>query len=163
MFDKHSIEMRYIKSLNIFFKGEQEKALFEVSEIGKEVLTAKMGPDVILEIHSAALKGLTKNSDPLAISKILMDANEVLTNSLMGYAMYYYSFMEMLDSEKKKREDAQVEINEKIDELERMNKLFVGRELRMIELKERIKELEKKIWAIEKSNEEQELGVQHNE
>lgn len=32
---------------------------------------------------------------------------------------------------------------EKNRELEKMNKLFVGRELRMVELKERIKELEK--------------------
>jgi hypothetical protein len=35
------------------------------------------------------------------------------------------------------------ELKEKFTELERMNKLFVGRELRMVELKERIKELEK--------------------
>ena len=36
------------------------------------------------------------------------------------------------------------ELEEKIAEIERMNRLFVGRELRMKELKERIKELEKK-------------------
>lgn len=36
------------------------------------------------------------------------------------------------------------ELIEKNAELERMNRLFVGRELRMVELKERIKELEKK-------------------
>lgn len=36
------------------------------------------------------------------------------------------------------------EIEQKKGELERMNKLFVGRELRMIELKERIKELEQR-------------------
>jgi len=34
------------------------------------------------------------------------------------------------------------ELQEKIDELARLNKVFVGRELRMIELKERIRELE---------------------
>ncbi|NTV13588.1 MAG: PAS domain S-box protein [Desulfobulbaceae bacterium] len=37
------------------------------------------------------------------------------------------------------------EIAGKTAELERMNKLFVGRELRMVELKERIKELERKL------------------
>lgn len=37
-----------------------------------------------------------------------------------------------------------IELEEKIAEIEKMNKLFVGRELRMIELKERIKELERK-------------------
>ena len=38
-------------------------------------------------------------------------------------------------------------LEKKSDELERANKLFVGRELRMIELKERIAELEKKTGA----------------
>ncbi|MDD4409260.1 MAG: hypothetical protein PHW52_01245 [Candidatus Pacebacteria bacterium] len=37
-------------------------------------------------------------------------------------------------------------IKEKLSELEDLNKLMVGRELKMIELKERIKELEKKKW-----------------
>lgn len=36
------------------------------------------------------------------------------------------------------------ELDTKNAELEKMNKLFVGRELRMIELKERIRELEKR-------------------
>jgi len=34
------------------------------------------------------------------------------------------------------------ELEEKIAELHKMNRLFVGRELKMVELKERIKELE---------------------
>lgn len=38
--------------------------------------------------------------------------------------------------------DRTAELEAKIAEIERMNKLFVGRELRMVELKERIKELE---------------------
>ena len=36
------------------------------------------------------------------------------------------------------------ELQEKNAELERLNKIFVGRELRMIELKERIKQLEER-------------------
>jgi PAS domain S-box-containing protein len=41
-------------------------------------------------------------------------------------------------------EERTAELVEKNSELERMNKIFVGRELRMVELKERIKELEDK-------------------
>ncbi len=37
------------------------------------------------------------------------------------------------------------ELAEKNDELQRMNKMFVGRELRMVELKERIRELEEQL------------------
>ncbi len=39
------------------------------------------------------------------------------------------------------------ELEEKIAEVERLNRLFVGRELRMKELKERIRELEKELGA----------------
>ncbi len=40
-------------------------------------------------------------------------------------------------------EERTAELETKIAEIERMNRLFVGRELRMVELKEKIKELEK--------------------
>ena len=39
-------------------------------------------------------------------------------------------------------EERTAELDDKNSELERFNKLFVGRELKMVELKERIKELE---------------------
>ncbi|OFX83808.1 MAG: hypothetical protein A2W99_03030 [Bacteroidetes bacterium GWF2_33_16] len=41
-------------------------------------------------------------------------------------------------------EEQTMELSQKIDELERMNKLFIGRELRIKELKDKIKELENK-------------------
>jgi peptidoglycan hydrolase CwlO-like protein len=41
--------------------------------------------------------------------------------------------------------EAKKELETKIGEIEQMNKLFVGRELRMVELKERIKELKDKL------------------
>lgn len=50
------------------------------------------------------------------------------------------SLNEQLDLRVKERT---AELEQKNKELERMNKLFVGRELRMVELKARIKELEK--------------------
>jgi len=52
-------------------------------------------------------------------------------------------------TDKKKAEEeikkARDELQSKVEELERFNKLSVGRELKMIELKNRIKELEEKL------------------
>ena len=128
MIDKYSLEMRYTQSLNTFLNGEQEKALYEVYELGKEIVTSRLRPDVILDIHSAAIKELVRKSNPIAPSSLVVDANEVLVSSLMGYAMYYYSFMDMLDIETKKREAAQAKLavernklKEKTDELKQAN------------------------------------------
>jgi GAF domain-containing protein len=51
--------------------------------------------------------------------------------------------LEQLNEELEQRvKQRTAELDEKNRELERFNKIFVGRELRMIELKEKIKELE---------------------
>ncbi|RMF88813.1 MAG: response regulator [Methanobacteriota archaeon] len=44
--------------------------------------------------------------------------------------------------------DLEKELQEKVDELEHFNRLMVGRELRMVELKNRIKELENELEAL---------------
>jgi len=52
--------------------------------------------------------------------------------------------LRLLNSELEQRvQERTTELKEKNTELERMNKIFVGRELRMVELKERIRELDK--------------------
>jgi small-conductance mechanosensitive channel len=42
-------------------------------------------------------------------------------------------------------EKAKEEVSEKVDELEKLGKFSVGRELKMVELKNRIRELEQKL------------------
>lgn len=52
---------------------------------------------------------------------------------------HFFAFLDVSEQEKFEKQ-----LQEKIEELEKMNRLMVGRELRMIELKKKIKELEKK-------------------
>lgn len=58
---------------------------------------------------------------------------------LYGEKVNYAATLEELVKERT------AELENKISEIKRINKLFVGRELRMVELKEKIKELEKKV------------------
>ena len=53
------------------------------------------------------------------------------------------SLRRLNDELEQRVKDRTAELERKNAELEKMNKMFVGRELRMVELKERIKELEK--------------------
>jgi len=55
------------------------------------------------------------------------------------------SFHELTEELEQRVSDRTAELKAKNEELERMNRLFVGRELRMIELKGRISELEKEV------------------
>ncbi|HET6421956.1 MAG TPA: response regulator [Geobacteraceae bacterium] len=54
------------------------------------------------------------------------------------------------DELEKRVKERTVELEEKNAELERMNKLFVGREIRMVELKEDVQRLEKEIESLRK-------------
>lgn len=49
-----------------------------------------------------------------------------------------------LEDEIKKREETEKKLNDRSEELEKVNKAFIGRELKMVELKKKIEELEKK-------------------
>lgn len=59
-------------------------------------------------------------------------------------ASVFNSLLDNLDKSRKNVEESNLTLAEKVNELERTNQLMVGRELKMVELKKRIIELEKK-------------------
>ncbi|MBF0505767.1 MAG: hypothetical protein HQL09_02930 [Nitrospirae bacterium] len=89
----------------------------------------------------------------------------ILRNEILGQTRLKKAFCQLNETnvalsneiiERKRAEEALRKSNEELErknaELETMNKVFVGREIRMVELKERIKELEFRIQKQEDEN-----------
>lgn len=57
---------------------------------------------------------------------------------------HYGEVLMAVHSDISERKEIEKKLKEKVEELEKINKLMVGRELKMVELKEKIKKMEKK-------------------
>lgn len=136
MFELKSFSKRYEKALKTYFSGDEERAFYEASEVSRELVKQRQGPDILMGIHSACLKKLVKNLDLAEVSSSVLNANEVLLNAMMAYGMSYNSFLEMLDREKLKMKDASllveavntalVAANAKLLELDRLKSMFIA-------------------------------------
>jgi len=127
---KESISNKYFKVLKLYVAAPDEKYLVEASELGRELVMMETPPEEIAEMQEAEL--------------------------LMAYGL---AFREWIENRKQAEEalqkandelEAKVrertkELEEKNAELERMNDVFTGREFRIKELRDRVKELELKI------------------
>ena len=82
-----------------------------------------------------------KKNVPVSVSIMLRKGEE---GEVVGYFFGVFDLTEI-----KKKEE---ELQEKMEELERFNKLAVGRELKMIELKKEIEELKKELEKYKKRN-----------
>jgi hypothetical protein len=74
-------------------------------------------------------------------------ADVMLTRVKLGDKIFIQATVRDVSERKK----AEQKIEEQVNELEKFNRLMVGRELKMIELKERIKELEQKGFVVKKT------------
>lgn len=105
----------------------------EVSEILKKIIQGQ-------KIEHFETKRLCKNKSiidiSLTISPIKNNKNEIIGASTIARDIT-------------KQKDAERNLDERINETEKLNKLMVGRELKMIELKEEIKSLKEKLKKYE--------------
>jgi len=134
--DLKSYRTRYEKALETYFRHDEERAFFEVSELSKQLVQERQGPDILMEIHTSCLNNVVRELDLKAVSKTAADANEVLVNGMMAYAMSYNSFLEMLGREKQKVENALLlakdansalaVANAKLLELDRLKSMFIA-------------------------------------
>ncbi len=90
---------------------------------------------------------LGKNGKEVPVSIFVM-AREDEGKNIIGY---FFALMDVTERERfekeleKKIQEKTFLLREKVEELEKMNKLMVGRELKMIELKKQIQELKERL------------------
>lgn len=91
------LSLSYEKILAEYLKTSDERSLYHVTQLSKKLVIAKLGPDVLLDIHISCLKNITKDLDPLTANEKTVIAHDFLLNGIMAYAMDFYSFAEMLE------------------------------------------------------------------
>ena len=128
MKNKGEISKIYEAILQDFFAKSEEKAYFAVAELSKQLVLSQAGPDVLIDIHGSSLKALIMDVEPMTVSRMVVNANDLLLNGIMAYAMTYYGFMDQLDEERRKLEELNAEtvalyqqIKEKNKELQNAN------------------------------------------
>jgi len=131
--------------------------------IGKPVKALFLEEDKIDKIINEAIKKKTVRSRELTLiskdkKKISVDLSVSVREDKKGNSIGYFAsitditeiekFQESLEEQVKERTK---ELQEKINEMERFQKLTVGREIKMAELKKEIKRLEEEIKKLKKS------------
>ena len=150
------IKEKYYSLLKNYFKRQDEMHLFKAAELGLELVSKKIPAEEIAEMHDQATQRLGAEYPEAKLLETAKLISAPLLEMLMAYGM---AFRELLDERKqaeaelanhrdhleeliKKRTS---ELEEKNAQLERFNKVFVGREFRIKELRDKVKELEKKL------------------
>ena len=117
-------------------------ALIMVSIISKVLFSSIY--DIFLEVENFAEK-LPKREKAFYLTGNLTKESIVLSNSLNTVASSLYDTREKILFQARELRKSYEEIKKRKEDLEKFYKLTVGRELKMIELKKRIKEMEEKL------------------
>jgi len=115
---------------------------------------------------SRPLHNLTKASQKLAQGNMelkmdvhmLQDTTEIrtLAQSFQDMALRLKDSQDKLQKKAKESEERSIQLAQKLSEIERMNKLMVNRELKMVRLKEEIRDLRGKLGLPEEAQKEEE-------
>lgn len=106
MENKNNHELQYENILKLYLdKQQEEKAFYEVSNLAKELTYLKLGPDILVDIHTKALQKLIKDKDIWTMHRMIVNSNELLLSGIMTFAINYYSFMDHIQNEKRTLEE----------------------------------------------------------
>ena len=130
--------------LEIDVNGEHVETIFLEKKKTRRILDQALKKKVV---KSAELTLISKTNKEIPVG-IACSAREDKDGNIAGY---FLSIADIRESKKLRKElEGKVrkrtkELQERVEELERVHKLIIGRELRMVEMKTRIAELEEEL------------------
>ena len=145
-----------------YLESPEEAYLYQAAQLGQRLLQEEVPPEAIVEMHAQAVETITEGfalaEQMEAVKQLLAPLMKAVRQSfppLMEAMMAYglaFRWYGQLQREIARRKQAEEELRQTVAELERtnaelelFNRLAVGRELRMIELKRQINELSEQL------------------
>jgi transcriptional regulator with PAS, ATPase and Fis domain len=115
-------------------------SLFIEKEVGEKLLK-KVIEESTLEGEKIMIKKKDESQIPVMVSAKIRKTKEEGINGA------FFSFFDLAGIEEKEKEveESNLKLQEKIEEMEKINKLTIGRELKMVELKEEIEKLKEEL------------------
>ena len=112
---------QYQKIIFTYIEEEDERSLYQVSKLVRDCLAQKLGPEILVEIHSLALCELMEERKA-EIREVTIRANQVLLEAMMTYSLAYQELIERKSSEHKMLEGYTKKIEKQTDELKNLYK-----------------------------------------
>jgi len=112
---------QYQKIIFTYIEEEDERSLYQVSKLVRDCLAQKLGPEILVEIHSLALCELMEERKA-EIREVTIRANQVLLEAMMTYSLAYQELIERKSSEHEMLEGYTKKIEKQTDELKNLYK-----------------------------------------
>lgn len=143
------LTQQYREIISTYIEKGDEKSLYEISGFARACLARDLGPEILVEMHSAALCGLIDGRG-IEVQELVTRANQVLLEAMMTYGLVYQDLLERKSSEYKALEaytqkiEAQAEqLKTLYKELEIANKGTIGLYRELDEKNQQLQELDR--------------------
>lgn len=137
--------MTETKFIGVIVGASEEEILKEINEIISSIRWFTFAIIIVIIILGVIFSTLITRTLSSEVKKKTNELNELNKELDRKVEERTYELRSLSDNLEKQVKDRTKQLNDKVDELERFNRLAVGRELRMVELKKKVRELDKRI------------------
>ncbi len=119
---------RYLEIFNDYIDTQNEEALLQAADFGRELVTRNFPLENLLILHESALNELVQSQPELKLKEVIQIINQPFSELMMAYALTFYAHLEM------RQKLAETQIIEK--ERNRLQFLVEERTIKLKEAKE---------------------------